>query len=118
MFTLFFGIKLKFKGNLFAGLADGVKETLYTDSEDDTCVRTKELLDECSTWSKHISGQGLKDFSKFMRQGKYENARQVLDVALLASSDDRCIIALKLAISLIANKCPKILSESLPSYYL
>lgn len=120
MIFLLFGINLRFKGNLFAGLFAGVKDSaneMFSDTDVSTAVYLREMLDDCKPWSQHLTEDGIKQLNKAISKGKPDLAKQAINKHLSETSAPWCIKALKVAVVIVCDKCPSILYDAIPTSY-
>ena len=119
MFIALFGIKFRFKGNLFAGFVSGSIDEVKCWS-DDAILKAdleRKMLENCYPPSAHFTEKGYMEAIKQLGKRNPDGVRAALESSVLEKADPNCVILLtKIALEIISG-CPKILSEALPMTY-
>lgn len=113
-----FGVKFagKFIAGAFLGSRDAILEE-FTDSDISKAVRVRDMLTDCEPWSNHLNSEGIRQMNNAIKKDDVSTAIKAIDNNLLDTRADWCIAALKLAVEFACTKCPRILSDALPSSY-
>jgi len=121
MFTLFLGIKLSFIGRLCAGIGKGVADeavSTFTDAEITLANNTKDNVIECRPWTNHMSVEGLVKLAKTFKEKDEVKATFIVEKYKTETAATWCINTMRSVIVLVCTKCPSMLKEALPTYYL
>lgn len=113
------GINLKFKGNIFAGLAAGSSDNMksWTNDTIDKAYLDRQMLQECLPPSEHFTEKGYMNAMRHMKNGNHVAAREALSAAALETSSKMCVWMFQKIILEVVVGCPRILAEALPMTY-
>ena len=119
-FLLIFGIKLKFKGNLFAGLNTGSRRALdemFPESDYALASDIVEDLKGCYPPSNHFDQELYEQAMKEVKAGNWLRARGFIKAAALETAAPWCVSAFTKAVTYASKECPQIISGALPMNY-
>jgi hypothetical protein len=120
MFLLLFGLRIRFRGNLFGGVTAGSADELrdqFTDAEILMADDDRKSITRCYPPSKHFEQEGYEKMVEAVKKNDYMAARRALEIFALETAAPWCVDIFKKVVTQVCTQCPKLLSEALPMTY-
>lgn len=118
MFSVF-NVKLVFDGSFIRGFSKGFKEEFktFSDVEIIDCDYSRSLLNECMPPSKWFTKKAYDSALRYAKKRDYLSAIKSLDSGTIDKTEF-CVIVFKTIFVKVAQGCPKLLSEALPTTFM